>query len=76
MATGNGEGDREERLKSSGGGGKDSAGLLYPGDSALATRLLAGVKAGKGESWARCECHDYTQVSEGVWCGVAGCDVM
>lgn len=36
-------------------------GLLYAGDTAFATRLVAGVKAGKGESWARCECQDYTQ---------------
>ena len=35
--------------------------LHYPGDAGFATKLLAGVKAGKGESWARCECHDYTQ---------------
>lgn len=35
--------------------------FLFPGDTAFVTRLLAGVKAGKGESWARCECHDYTQ---------------
>ncbi|CAN0224647.1 unnamed protein product, partial [Hapterophycus canaliculatus] len=39
--------------------GKDAA-LLYPMDVNFATKLLAGVKAGKGESWARCECHDYT----------------
>lgn len=41
--------------------GKDT-GLLYPGDLSFATKLLSGVKAGKGESWARSECHDYTQV--------------
>ncbi|CAM9981927.1 unnamed protein product, partial [Scytosiphon promiscuus] len=42
-----------------GTGSVDTA-LLYPGDVNFATKLLAGVKAGKGESWARCECHDYT----------------
>lgn len=47
-------GNGEER-----GSGKD--GLLYMGDASFATKLLAGVKAGKGESWARCEFHDYTQ---------------
>ncbi|CAN0090813.1 unnamed protein product, partial [Ectocarpus sp. 4 AP-2014] len=41
-------------------GGKD-AGLLFQGDANFATKLLAGVKGGKGESWSRCECHDYTQ---------------
>lgn len=35
--------------------------LLYRGDSDWATKLVAGIKAGKEESWARCECHDYTQ---------------
>lgn len=43
------------------GGILHHAKLLYPGDTAFATRLLAGVKAGKGEAWARCECHSYTQ---------------
>ena len=27
----------------------------------LATKLVAGVKAGKEEEWVRCECRDYTQ---------------
>lgn len=62
---GNGGPDREDRSKSNAGagdGGKGSSGLLYPGDSSFATTLLAGVKGGKGESWARCVCNDYTQV--------------
>lgn len=42
------------------GGGNGDA-LLYPGDAGFAMRLLAGLKAEKGESWARCEFHDYTQ---------------
>eukprot|EP00904_Undaria_pinnatifida_P005219 jgi/Undpi1/1827/HiC_scaffold_12.g05214.m1 len=49
-----GSGSGEERAL-----GKED--LIYAGDAAFATKLLAGVKAGKGESWARCECHDYTQ---------------
>lgn len=35
--------------------------LQYPGDAAFATRLVACVRAKKGEWWARCECRDYTQ---------------
>ncbi|CAM9544185.1 unnamed protein product [Ascophyllum nodosum] len=35
--------------------------LQYLGDSMLATKLVAGVKAGKEEEWVRCECRDYTQ---------------
>lgn len=56
----NGAGDREDRVRSNAGAAASA--LLYPGDSSLATTLLAGVKAGKGESWARCEFNDYTQV--------------
>ncbi|CAM9254849.1 unnamed protein product [Ectocarpus sp. 12 AP-2014] len=48
-------------------GGKD-AGLFFQGDANFATKLLAGVKGGKGESWARCECHDYTQARRRTAC--------
>ena len=64
----NGGDYRDDRSRSNGAGagdggrGSGSSAFLFPGDSGLATRLLAGVKAGKGESWARCECSDYTQV--------------
>lgn len=48
----------------SGGGGVSShlsKELLFSGDTSFITRLLAGIKAGKGEPWARSEFHDYTQ---------------
>lgn len=41
------------------GGGEGEG--RYRGDSDWATKLVAGINAGKEESWARCECHDYTQ---------------